>query len=443
MFNTYPFDPLGADEVDPFTGEPIPPDQAMAQQMPQQMPQEQMPPTTFPATPFQAVPDIANEMVGPVPAPAAAMQAPQQNPYPMGQNFMGPQVAPGFERPEPFDVTQEEGYVNPKHAMWGGILQDLGQWLGSNGQSPLRGLGFQYMQAANEGNRRLRQMHDTRTEAESRRKDWLGVETAKLLYGEDGVAATEAKIGKLNPGLYTPDSVSKFEESGDYKDLEFKPESQSALEREFKLWREDPANADRPIGDFYGDRASLIAGGRKTGELDASTRHNTLIGGNEILMSNNRAREEMRGLRSELASVDTGQIKGRVKSFYDERYQALRSSIMLASLQNIATLSNMGVRLNPITQEELKVLMSTMPEMTNNPEANLKIIDRQIAKLERLNSDIESQIAFARNTNRPMTEYEVEPYDWSGLDGGASPATSKPQSAPANKPLINPEPIAE
>lgn len=109
-------------------------------------------PTPFgPMSPAMGQPQAAPPAQPPAPVappPAQPMAPPAPAPAPVSGDLI-----PASD--EPFDITQAEGYLDPKRALWGGILMDIGNFIGSAGQRPMQGLGPAFMMNAMESNRAI------------------------------------------------------------------------------------------------------------------------------------------------------------------------------------------------------------------------------------------------------------------------------------------------
>lgn len=118
--------------------------------------------------------------------------------------------------------------------------------------------------------------------------------------------------------------------------------------------------------------------------------------------------QRLEAVRDRVAELPSGRIEGKIREQFDAEFQAVAAILNEAALENIAALADRGVRLNPITENELKLLLSTSAQLQNEPEANVEI----------LNSRIESFYS------RLMQAYEL--LDW--IDGNRSVLDYRPKA---------------
>lgn len=108
-------------------------------------------------------------------------------------------------------------------------------------------------------------------------------------------------------------------------------------------------------------------------------------------------------LRAKVASLPgQGPLDGTIRAKLQADYQDLNAQLRDAALTKIGQLKQSGVSLSPMTERDLQVLFETSAEMSNDREANLKIIDRRINGLKRLNSALDYQRNFLRQGGRAL-----------------------------------------
>ena len=142
------------------------------------------------------------------------------------------------------------------------------------------------------------------------------------------------------------------------------------------------------------------ATGAKTGEANVAA----LVSLPQALATARRHVSSLEQLRDELQEVPSGALTGRVLTLVSAQFQQAEARVIGEALQNIATLAEQGVRLNPISVYELEILMSTSPKLTNRPEANVSILNSRIEKVRRIADEIESQLRLL-DSGRDITEY--------------------------------------
>ena len=96
----------------------------------------------------------------------------------------------------------------------------------------------------------------------------------------------------------------------------------------------------------------------------------------------------LKSLREQMAALSTGPILGNIKAKLLSDYQAANASNASETLQTMGTLKNLGVSLTPMSENDRKVTFDTASQMTNNRDANLKIIDKAIKSLQRQRSQV-------------------------------------------------------
>ena len=172
--------------------------------------------------------------------------------------------------------------LDPRRMMWAGLLVDSanliggGQMQGLAGQWSSQAMMMNHKQELDTLSRQRQAEQDALAQQNKQREldqqlltndmkefnaavvhgfrggfdDWLRV-------GKD--AAGEGPIGKVNPGLYTPESVAEFEKTEDYSVLQRRPMEPTAEMRNFNQWLEQ--NQGKDLNDWYSERASQKAEG--------------------------------------------------------------------------------------------------------------------------------------------------------------------------------------
>jgi len=132
---------------------------------------------------------------------------------------------------------------------------------------------------------------------------------------------------------------------------------------------------DSPTGfNRQADQAGAEAESAASGTLQpaAKLKINTLIA------NNRRSLNRYEGLMEMLEGLPTGPMTGRAKGEYLAKYQIARQAITKNALLFIGALSDMGIRLNPITEEEIKLMFTGQPKIDNYSEANIAILKSEI-----------------------------------------------------------------
>lgn len=105
------------------------------------------------------------------------------------------------------------------------------------------------------------------------------------------------------------------------------------------------------------------------------------------VMQASKARARLEALRDRVAKIETGRFVGPLQENYKAELQAINSEFNMLGLKNIGTLNQEGIRLNPISEHELKILFSTAPTIANEPAANVEILNRMIGELDNIISN--------------------------------------------------------
>jgi len=128
-----------------------------------------------------------------------------------------------------------------------------------------------------------------------------------------------------------------------------------------------------------------------------------------VIASTDSAITRLEDLRERIKDIPSGRLEGAVREQFDAELQAINAELNEAALVNIAALAERGVRLNPITEAELKLLMSTSAEIRNEPEANVKIINRRIDSMNAIMEEAYNLLAWI-DSGRPVLQYRPQAY---------------------------------
>lgn len=139
----------------------------------------------------------------------------------------------------------------------------------------------------------------------------------------------------------------------------------------------------------------------------------------------------MKELRQDLAELPSGALTGRVLAAFSSQFQAAQASLYQEALMNIGALKEQGVSLTPISVDELMILLSTSPKLTNNPAANLKILDTRIKRAEEIMAQVQEKLQLLDSggnitDHRPGATARPQP-------GQPAPAPRQPSSIPTIK----------
>ena len=103
----------------------------------------------------------------------------------------------------------------------------------------------------------------------------------------------------------------------------------------------------------------------------------------DVINTFNDHLQNLQSLRAQMAALDPGPILGSIKSKLLSDYQNASAATASEGLRTMGALHQMGVSLAPMSEADRDIIFNTSPKMTNDRDANLKIIDRAISNLER------------------------------------------------------------
>lgn len=126
--------------------------------------------------------------------------------------------------------------------------------------------------------------------------------------------------------------------------------------------------------------------------------------------STDNAIRRLESIKARLQELPTGRIEGPARVWFDSEMQAVEAELNDIALRNIANLADAGVRLNPITEAELALLMSVSANVQNLPEANIRIIDDTIARLLRQRDQTYEFLTFIDNPTSRILEWRPRSY---------------------------------
>lgn len=168
------------------------------------------------------------------------------------------------------------------------------------------------------------------------------------------------------------------------------------------------------------------ASGTKTGEANVAA----LVALPQAINAGRSALASMETFKQELASTPTGALTGRVLQLFNSDFQKLEADAYSEALREIGRLKAEGVSLNPITENELALLLATSPRLTNRPEANVRIIDARMARGRRALAQLEEQLAWL-DAGYDITQYRP---------GSAPPPRQPAQGVPPPAPRVSSPP---
>lgn len=134
----------------------------------------------------------------------------------------------------------------------------------------------------------------------------------------------------------------------------------------------------------------------------------------------------LEAVRDRVAELPSGRIEGWMREQFDAEFQAIAAILNEAALENIAALADRGVRLNPITEKELELLLSTSAQLKNEPAANVEILNSRIASFQaRLDAAID--LLQWIDAGNPVLSYRPQVYrDMTGGTGGSGAQAAPP-----------------
>lgn len=172
-----------------------------------------------------------------------------------------------------------------------------------------------------------------------------------------------------------------------------------------------------------GDLKKGEAVGTKTGEANVAA----MVALPQAINAGRNALASMETFKAELAATPTGALTGRVLQMFNADFQKLEADAYSEALREIGRLKNEGVSLNPITENELDLLLKTSPRLTNRPEANIAIIEQRMERGRRALQQLEEQLAWI-DAGYDITQYR--------------PGQAPPSPAPVPRPQLRPGDVA-
>lgn len=169
-----------------------------------------------------------------------------------------------------------------------------------------------------------------------------------------------------------------------------------------------------------GDKSKADATGAETGKANVAIMKEVPA----LLATNQRHIEALTDLRDRLAGLDSGALTGRVLQQFSSEFQTAQALMYEEALMQIGALKAAGASLNPITEKELEVLFSTSPRLTNQPKANVEIINKRIQRIQRVMQDLREQLTAAQAG-------DVTQYNPSAPGVAPSAPAAAPSAAPA------------
>lgn len=115
-----------------------------------------------------------------------------------------------------------------------------------------------------------------------------------------------------------------------------------------------------------------------------------------LIATNQRHVEQLEQLRDKVGALDSGALTGRVLQQFSSEFQTAQAMMYEEALLQIGALKAAGASLNPITEKELEILFTTSPKLTNQPKANVQIINTRIQRIQRVMEDLQAQLDAAR-----------------------------------------------
>lgn len=335
--------------------------------------------------------------------------------------------------------------MDPRKMLWGGVLMDLGNHFLTGQKAGLQGWGMEAYMGALKHNRQ----NEAAKQAYEMERWKAGKPDYKVFGGEKtgyysydvnnpgrpveqlvpGVGNTASeRILPVSPKDATFDSMQKFNEHlrktgiEDYSLLEARNpwKFQVNSDGTAVAWNEQDPNQKLILRtpEEVSNTQGLLD--------DQATAQEFLRGygadRDQAMTSINEIRELVSMIQDE--QLKTGPaMTTEAKALFDARYQVLRAKLNNYGLKNIATLAEQGVKLNPITVEELKLLLSSEANLGNYSEANLELLLDKAAKIEEVVMKLDHRRDFLTNGGR-FSEYkgffeDTEVGVATGDDGGS------------------------
>lgn len=349
-----------------------------------------------------------------VPTPSMSAPTPGATVGEAGQQAMvkstGPVQLPqeleqAEETPDVSRSAPRNDYINPRRALWAGTVLDIATAIATRGQGQM-GRGVQmYTSALHYNHKQTKPNYQFLggQDVGFWRVDKNDPNSQPELVIKPSALSQGTKVGQINPRDVVFGSLQKFIDHKQATGVE----DFSILERynPFEIVK-NPDGTSMLVNTDTGDSQIL------RGVDDVVSVQNRIAGEKDRTLFLNAYGADAAGtldaiktvqqLRDELAALGTGPLVGEVRARMEAKYQVARAKLNTYALKNIAALADMGVKLNPITVEELKILFDTSPQLSNLAEANVEILDNKLSELNRLWGDLTERKNFYDLGGMPM-----------------------------------------
>lgn len=351
------------------------------------------------------------------------------------------------------DQTQLQGYMNPRRAMWSGVMFDLANHFLSGRRAGLSGLGTKQMFAAMKNNAALEQQARQRQMAQQQAlnpyKDMpqefqeyklAEMEGFKGSY-EDWIRDNAAKQSGRPVRTFTGENGNMWYVSagGDAVDTGVKASPGGMKIRDVGgvpyVEIEQPGGEIKmqTLNEFQQNyRTRMIENETRTEELSTKFAAADAQFELEVPKMYQQQQQQLTILRELEAAIesgqyqDTGYFEGRVRPLIEQQMaylEALNINSTLSELQR--------VNLAPVTEAEIALLRQLFPDVLAEPGANLGRIKAAIQRIENSNELMLEQMLYYRDQNT------LRGYFQGGnkyLESLQRPAEAEDASAPGDMP---------
>lgn len=332
-----------------------------------------------------------------------------ENPAPVQM----PGSIPGYQAmPNPGNVypheepTPQYNTIDPTRALWAGTLQDIGAYIASPFTYQFQGLGAKFMNAAEQSNRQIQQI---------RNRDKLGKQQiaqnertlnrefnpyAEFPQAEQGYRAFADSSGLDPMDLKTREAYAEYLRStgvgfggqvpAKIQQAEFL--SQAMYGKPFNELDEQTAReVYSRANQAYNPREQFMYGnfdpyayenqagyGKQVGKLSADQLLDISTG----IGAAQAGLRDLKRLRDQIQEgINTGRV-GQYAALWDEEMQRLNATMQDGLFSKVGALRAGGITFGAMTEGEWARLARSVADISNKPEANLKIVNDQIIKME-------------------------------------------------------------
>lgn len=172
-------------------------------------------------------------------------------------------------------------------------------------------------------------------------------------------------------------------------------------------------------------QAGMVTDAEKTASVNAEKQTVFQTQYPDVINAFNNHLQGLQYLRDQMSKLNTGPLFGNLKAKLMSEYQTANAANASQALQTMGDLKAMGVSLTPMSEQDRKVIFDTSSQMSNDRDANVKILDRAIKVLQKNRA----QVNYTRNQLLAGKKLmDIQPLDSDEM--GNQPGLLGPATAP-------------